>query len=63
MARLVNYLDLRMKENEQSKLYLYFWLWKCQMLMLFAEIKKIEESFGRWKSEEKVRSSVWNMLS
>ena len=32
------------------------------MLMLFAEVEKIEESFGRWRSKEKVKSSVWNIL-
>ena len=59
MPRFVNYLGLRMKTYEQSKLYLYFWLWECQMLMLFVEINR--ESFGGWKTEEKVKSSVWNV--
>lgn len=40
MPRFVNYLDLRMKKYEQSKLYFYFWLWECQMLMLFVEINR-----------------------
>lgn len=62
MVRPANYLDMRMKENGQSKVCLYFWLWKFQMLMLFAEVENIEESFGRWRSR-KVKSSVWNMLS
>lgn len=46
-TRLVSYLYLKMKENELPKLCLYFWFWKCQTLMIFAEVENIEESFGR----------------